>query len=250
MIVPLVVPEGGAAFEGHFPGRPILPGVTQLAMVARILGSRPVRAIPFARLRRIVLPGDRLELDARESEGGRVRIELKKGALVVANGELQLGAPDPPGSAATAVASRKVYGTPPWDSLLPHREPMLFLTRLVGEAEDGLTCEARVPGGCALVLDGEAPAFAALEAAAQTAAAWEALRRAKEGGEAGPRVGYLVGVSDVELFSARIAADEPLLVSIRLDAWAPPLSHYRVEVSIDAMPILRGMIATWIQSAA
>lgn len=237
-------------FEGHFPGRPILPGVTQLALVARTLGGRPVRRIPFARLRRIVVPGDRLDLEAREGEGGRVRIELKKEALLVANGELELGAPDPPDSAATAVASRKVSGAPSWEALLPHRAPMLFLTRLVGEAEDGLTCEARVPGACALVEDGEAPAFAALEAAAQTAAAWEALKRAKEGGETGPRVGYLVGVRDVALFAARVAADEPLLVSIRLDAWAPPLSHYRVEVSIDAMPILRGTIAVWGHSSS
>ncbi len=250
MNVSLLIPEGGAEFEGHFPGRPILPGVTQLALVARQLGGRPVRAIPFARLRRIVVPGDRLDLEAREGEGGRVRIELKRNAMLVANGELLFGPPDPPASAATAVASRRVAGAPPWELLLPHRAPMLFLSRIVGEAEDGLTCEARVPGACALVEDGQAPAFAALEAAAQTAAAWEALKRAQEGGPDGPRVGYLVGVRDVEMFAARVAADDPLLVTVRLDAWVPPLTHYRVEVSIDAMPILRGTIATWGQSDA
>src|SRR5262249_59793640 len=100
------------------------------------------------------------------------------------------GAARAPSSAAAPPA-----GLPPIVSLLPHRPPMLFLTRVVGVAEDGLTCEARVPSGCGLVEDGTAPALAVLEAAAQCAGAWEALRRAPTA-EAGPRVAHLLRLHD------------------------------------------------------
>jgi len=239
---------GGAYFEGHFPGRPILPGVALLALVLEALAQQPgrpaaVRAIPFARLRRPVVPGDDLALDARDGEGGRVRFDLRGGGALIANGELVLGSPDhaagaatPPGPLAGAV--------PPVDRLLPQQPPMRFVTAVVGETPDGLACEARIPATCALVGDGSAPALAALEAAAQAAAAWEALRRWRQATSAPARMGYLVAVRDVELFTARISADETFVAAARLAAKAPPLMHYAVEVALAGRLVLRGTVAT------
>ncbi len=242
------VTPNSAYFEGHFPGRPILPGVALLAIVletlARDLGQvAALRAIPFARLRRPVGPQDALAVEARDGGGGRVRFDVKCDGALVANGELILGRPDETGT-ATARAARAAGAAPPVASLVPQQPPMRFITSVVAEAADGLTCAARIPAACPLVAAGSAAALVALEAAAQTAAAWEALRRSRGGAAASPRMGYLVAVRDVELFAARIPADETLLASARLDATAPPLMHYAVEVALGARPILRGTVAT------
>jgi predicted hotdog family 3-hydroxylacyl-ACP dehydratase len=133
---------------------------------------------------------------------------------------------------------------PPPAALLPQQPPMRFVTAIVGEAADGLACTARVPASCALVNDGVAPAFAAIEAAAQTAAAWEALRRWRAGGDASPRRGYLVALRDIVLFATDVPAEADLVASIRLAAAAPPLTHYAVEVEHGPQRVLRGTIAT------
>jgi 3-hydroxymyristoyl/3-hydroxydecanoyl-(acyl carrier protein) dehydratase len=237
-------------FDGHFPGRPILPGVVELALMveaaARVSGrDDPVHTIPFARLRRTVVPGDRLELSARKGADDRIRVDVMRGETVVANGMLELGALRP----AAASAQRADLGPPPADAptpeaLLLHEPPMRFVTAIAGEAADGLACIARIPAGCALVTGRSATALAAIEAAAQTAAVWEGLRRWREGGDALPRMGYLVALRDVVFFAADVPADTDLAASVRLVAAAPPLTHYAVEVAHGPRRILRGTIAT------
>ena len=247
------VPSGGAWFEGHFPGRPILPGVAELTLVLDALAreaGKPVslQGIAFARLRQLVFPGNRLELVAREQEAARLRFDLKREGVPVANGEFILG---PPLALRSATATYAVPGTPAsttraLDDLLPHRPPMRFLRSIRQQTADGLTCTAHIPGKCALVCGGSAPALASIEAAAQAAAAWEALRRWCNTGVASPRIGYLVAMREVAFFTERVPADRDLLVSVSLEAAAPPLTHYRVEVSLEGMLVTRGTIATFL----
>jgi len=247
------VPANGAYFEGHFPGRPILSGVAQLALVLETLergGRAPValRGIALARLRQMVCPADRLELTVRELEGARLRIDLRREGMLVTNGELLLGRPEESVNAVVTTDAARCSNpdAPPLDALLPQRPPMRFLTSIVNEAVESLTCTACIPATCALVFAGSAPALVGIEAAAQAAAAWEAMRRWRAGGVAAPRVGYLVALRDVVFFAERILADQPLLTWVRLEAAAPPLTHYRVEVSLGGKALVRGMIATYL----
>lgn len=248
----IAVPSGGSYFEGHFPGLPILPGVVELELILEALAcDRPValRGIVFARLRQLVQPGDLLELVARDLDNGHLRIDLSREGVLVANGELILGSPEQPPATASSVArtARPMSPVPPLDALVPHRPPMRFITSILEQTTDGLTCAGCVPATCALVSNGSAPALAGLEAAAQAAAAWEAVRRWREGGVAAPRIGYLVALRDVTFFAGRIAADQNLLTSVRLDAAAPPLTHYRVDVSQGGIPVVHGTIATFLK---
>jgi len=68
------VPADSPWFDGHFPGRPVLPGIAQLAMVqdliARALpGSGRIAALRRVRFKQAVLPGATLTVVARPSAG-------------------------------------------------------------------------------------------------------------------------------------------------------------------------------------
>jgi len=244
MIVPLYVP--GGYFEGHFPGRPILPAVAELALVARALSDRPVRAIPFVRLRQLVGPGERLNLAHRQEDDDRVRFELTRDGTLVANGALVFGEAAQLEVTQQPTVSNLPAHVSPLEALLPHRPPMRFVTAVLDETTDGLACEARIPRECPLVQEDAAPCFVTLEAAAQTAAVWEALRRSREASATGPRIGYLVALRDVTMFSERVPADATLVASVRLTAVVLPLTHYAVEVSLSGNLLLRGTIATFL----
>jgi predicted hotdog family 3-hydroxylacyl-ACP dehydratase len=143
-------------------------------------------------------------------------------------------------------AARTPRGVPPLAELLPHRPPMLFIQRVLGEADDGATCLARIPEACGLVTEGRAPALVALEVAAQTAATWEALRRSREIASNAPRIGYLVSARDVAFHRATLPPEADLIASIRLEALAPPLAIYAVELAFEGELAMRGTIGTYL----
>jgi predicted hotdog family 3-hydroxylacyl-ACP dehydratase len=255
MTTSLVITVDDAWFEGHFPGRPILPGVSQLALVLDALTrhrGEPVvlNGIGFARMRQPVVPGDRLRLTADERPDGALRITLARDGTTVTNAELRLG--DRPIEAPPAVIAREttMNDVPPVETLLPHQPPMRFVTSLVTESADGLTCSARIPARCALVAHGSAPAVAAIEAAAQTAALWEATRRRREGGATAPRLGYLVGLRDVTFFAQRIPAEASFFATVRLEAVTLPLTHYAMQIDLASTPVLCGTLATFLTDEA
>lgn len=248
----LRVPDGGPLFEGHFPGRPILPGIVELALVldavAMETGRPPLaRAIRVARLRQLVFPRDVLTLDTRDGSEGRgsTRFDLVRDDIAVANGEILLGDPEPVDDWSTSVAAGSTRSIPPIETLIPHRGAMRFVDEVVGEAEDGLTCAARVPTAYALAQNGRAHALTAVEAAAQTAAVWESLRRFRAE-ETEADLGFLVSLRDVVFHRADVPTDAPLTSSVRLEASAPPLAHYDAAVSWDGHPVMRGRIGVWV----
>jgi 3-hydroxymyristoyl/3-hydroxydecanoyl-(acyl carrier protein) dehydratase len=246
----IAVPADGPLFEGHFPGHPILPGIAELALVAAALApggsADEVSSIPFLRFRGLVLPAQRLDVSSVPRSGGGVRFEVRRAGEVVANGALAFGEAEAPDHAGSAVASRPVRGVAPIRELIPHRPPMLFVERVLGEAEDGATCLCRVPAACALVSGGTTPAFVALEAAAQTAAVWEALRRSRATGGPSVRMGYLVSLKEVVLRRPAVPADAELIATVRLVAEIAPLTTYAVDVAVEGGLALTGTIGTYL----
>jgi UDP-N-acetylglucosamine acyltransferase len=99
-------------FQGHFPGRPVMPGVLMietLAQVATVLlvdsgdgrqaGSTYLRGVDNAKFRRQVVPGDQLTLEvsiaARRTRIARARATASIGDAVVAEAELVMGLVSP-----------------------------------------------------------------------------------------------------------------------------------------------------------
>jgi predicted hotdog family 3-hydroxylacyl-ACP dehydratase len=244
------VPDGGAWFAGHFPGRPILPGVAQFALALEALSqSTEVCGVAHARLRQLVSPGERLEIFSRDAPEHRLRIELKRGATVVSTAEFILGAPVIADALAIAQAPLAIGEKfPALDELMPHRPPMRFLATISHASDRGLQGTARIPGECAMANKGLASPLAAVEAGAQAAAAWEALHRWRAGEKASPRLGYLVALRHVDFFAASVPADRDLSVAIELESATPPLTHYRIDVRLDGAPLVRGTIATYLTS--
>ena len=96
---PLAIAPGHPAYEGHFPGRPILPAVVLLAEA--LAGAQSVLGgamadwtISQAKFARAVTPGAPLEL-ALEATGGGVRFEIRSSEGVVATGALARNGPSP-----------------------------------------------------------------------------------------------------------------------------------------------------------
>jgi len=92
--VRLPIPASHAAFEGHFPGEPILPGVALLDLVVTALREKLgaewwVTAIPSVRWRAVVRPGDALQIRLAQLEKeGHVGFEVRSGETLVSHGTL------------------------------------------------------------------------------------------------------------------------------------------------------------------
>jgi 3-hydroxyacyl-[acyl-carrier-protein] dehydratase len=242
------IPAASALFAGHFPGRPILPGIAHLALARRALGEILGREIELAavrslKLRRPLIPGDPAELRiSAPGEDGAARFEVHCGGTVASQGVVEvwsgpispispIGPPDP-----------EATGFPTPEALLPHAPPALLL-RAVSEAGDGhIAAVAEVSPHHPLVAQGRFPAFLALEAAAQAAAALEALGRREP---PGPRIGYLVGIRDARFAVPALPAGCPFRVAARLTGGAFPLSIY--SVSAEAAT---GTLSTFLLAAS
>lgn len=81
------------AFEGHFPGRPVLPGVVllaeALAAVASSSGTRTSEwTLEQVKFTAPVAPGAVLGISHEDAASRTVRFEIREGARVVASGVL------------------------------------------------------------------------------------------------------------------------------------------------------------------
>ena len=86
MKAPLAIPAGHPAFEGHFPGRPIVPAVV---LLAEALASLDLArwSLASAKFLAPVLPGQALTLQ-RDEGADTCRFEIRRGEALVATGVL------------------------------------------------------------------------------------------------------------------------------------------------------------------
>lgn len=248
------IPAASPLFSGHFPGRPILPGIAHLALAQRalseILGREiSLGAVRSLKLRRPVVPGDLPELrSSPPGEDGTVRFEVRCGETAASQGTVEIWSGPLPVAADGAAAEMDLTaaGFPPPESLLPHGPPALLLHAISEAAEDGVVAVAEIPLNHPLVVEGRFPAFLALEAAAQGAAALEALGRRGRSEASGPRIGYLVGIRDARFTVPSLPAGRRLRVTARLAGGAFPLSIYAVTLGEAGTEVATGTLSTFL----
>jgi 3-hydroxyacyl-[acyl-carrier-protein] dehydratase len=232
------IPAASPLFTGHFPGHPILPGIAHLAVVERALGT-PLAAVRGVRLRRPVTPGETLDLLLIPSGDGWTRFEIRCGGEAVGGGAVAVGGGGDRTDRTDRSDEMEIPGTGGFPLLLPHAPPARLIQGIVEAEAERIVCAAEVPPEHPLAAGGRFPAFLAVEAAAQGAAALEALARTAE---PGPRIGYLVGIREARFAASTLPAGRPFRVSARLAGSAPPLSIY--EVTADGG--ITGTISTYI----
>ena len=96
--IPLAIPREHPAFEGHFPGHPILPGVVLLAEALAAIEAatgQPLQAwaISYVKFLRPVEPGTALTLAHERLASGAMRFEIRSPEGAVANGTCSLREP-------------------------------------------------------------------------------------------------------------------------------------------------------------
>ena len=77
-------------YDGHFPGRPILPGVVLVDLVVERIGRGQPRTIPTLKFHRSLAPGEIFTLQWK-AEGDRVNFRCHIEAERVADGVLEFG---------------------------------------------------------------------------------------------------------------------------------------------------------------
>ncbi len=91
----LAIEHDHPAYAGHFPGRPILPGVVLLDRAQRALEAAcdcRITGLAQAKFLSPVTPGEVLELDYEASATG-LRFEIRCGTRRVASGRYSLATP-------------------------------------------------------------------------------------------------------------------------------------------------------------
>lgn len=236
------IPVDSPFFAGHFPGHPVLPGIAHLAFVARALGDGPLAEILLLKLRRPVIPGDALDLYLEEGDDGRVRFDLRRSEEVVSSGVVRRGGNET--ICAVGFSSLVPGRFPPPSELVPHAPPALLVRSLVEASATGATAIAMIPEDSPFAAGGRSPAFVGLEAGAQTAAALEALDRRTKA-EAGPRIGYVVGIRNARFSVPWLPTGQALPVTVRPAGSAPPLTIYEVRLGREP-ELLSGLVSTYL----
>jgi len=82
------VPAEHPCLPGHFPGRPVVPGVVLLDRVMEAAGLAGAARLPAAKFLRPVLPGEEVAVELRPLAGGRLGFTAHVGAELAFRGEV------------------------------------------------------------------------------------------------------------------------------------------------------------------
>jgi len=88
-----IVPPDHPAFAGHFPGKPILPGVVLLDVALQIIVNTSGIALDICELGSVkflspAMPGEELLIQHTLTAGGTIRFDIMAGMRKIASGSI------------------------------------------------------------------------------------------------------------------------------------------------------------------
>jgi 3-hydroxyacyl-[acyl-carrier-protein] dehydratase len=91
----VLVPADHPTFAGHFPGRPVLPGVVLLDMVATVMrramsSEAEVIQLRSVKFRSPILPGDELTIQIDGHEETLIQFRIVRGVELVTDGVMRV----------------------------------------------------------------------------------------------------------------------------------------------------------------
>jgi 3-hydroxymyristoyl/3-hydroxydecanoyl-(acyl carrier protein) dehydratase len=86
--LPLAIPADHPAYDGHFPGNPVLPAVVLLDAAIESLGPAPCEIVS-AKFHEVVRPGEPLAIEHEVLPNGTVRFTIRSAQHPVASGILK-----------------------------------------------------------------------------------------------------------------------------------------------------------------
>lgn len=101
------------------------------------------------------------------------------------------------------------------EALLPHRGPMLLLSRARGQEDGEFVAEVDITPDSAFHADGGVPAYVGVVYMAQAVAAYNGLEGRARGEE--PKAGFLLGTRDYRCAAPAFADGSRLVVRVRKD---------------------------------
>ncbi len=90
LTIQLQAPLDHPSYDGHFPGRPVLPGVALLELVVDAIGRGAPSTVDSVKFRRALLPGETFSLQWTHA-GARVSFHCERHGQPVAEGLLSYG---------------------------------------------------------------------------------------------------------------------------------------------------------------
>lgn len=240
-------------FLGHFRGAPIFPGVAQLECLLQALGEGCGQRLCFVelqhvRFRRALGPGDLVELSAKTNAQGLTTFELRRGTELVTGGccrlapcAEQLGREEP-----NLCHEPPTSGLPQPHELVPQEPPALLLKELIEYGAGFAVAIAGVPRASGFAHAGRYALLAAVEMAAQCAAALEALERRQRGDTEVKRRGLLVGARDIRFLPFETSCQQSLRIRVQLLSRSMPLSNYRFGAGAAATELVQGTFSTYL----
>ena len=84
---PLRIEASHPSLPGHFPGRPLVPGVVLLDEVLACAGGGTLARIPQVKFVAPLRPGEDARIEI-ERDGARARFRVLRGEVLLASGEL------------------------------------------------------------------------------------------------------------------------------------------------------------------
>jgi predicted hotdog family 3-hydroxylacyl-ACP dehydratase len=139
---------------------------------------------------------------------------------------------------------------PDIDRLIPHRDPMRLVERVIAVEDEAIAVQATVPAGGPFVTpQADPPGYVVIEMMAQTIGAWNGWQRLQHDRE--PQIGYLLGTRRFRCDRMTLAPGTALRIEARLVFTDGEMASFACTVGeVDAAPFAEATLNVFCPAAA